>query len=196
MTLRRPTTLVVLLLAFALALLGWSTAADAARVKPTTGVAINHSSVKVGSAAVIRGKVSPNQHGHRVSLQLRKGSSWKTVKRSTLNGSSRYKFTVRPTSTGTKRYRVKFGATKTARASVSRTVTLRVKARSGGSGGSGGSSGSQCTPGYSPCIPLVSDADCAGGSGDGPYYVDGPVSVTGSDPYDLDRDGDGVGCDS
>src|SRR5215211_5340011 len=53
-----------------------------------------------------------------------------------------------------------------------------------------------CTPGYSPCLPPASDYDCAGGSGDGPKYVDGPVRVTGSDPYDLDRDGDGVGCQS
>ena len=53
-----------------------------------------------------------------------------------------------------------------------------------------------CTPGYSPCLPSASDYDCAGGSGNGPKYVSGPVRVTGSDPYDLDRDGDGTGCDS
>jgi hypothetical protein len=52
-----------------------------------------------------------------------------------------------------------------------------------------------CTPGYSPCIPPGSDVDCAGGSGDGPRYVQGPIRVTGSDPYDLDGDGDGVGCE-
>jgi endonuclease YncB( thermonuclease family) len=50
--------------------------------------------------------------------------------------------------------------------------------------------------GYSPCLPPGSDVDCAGGSGDGPRYVEGPVRVSGSDPYDLDRDGDGTGCDS
>ena len=53
-----------------------------------------------------------------------------------------------------------------------------------------------CTPGYSPCLPPASDYDCAGGTGNGPEYVDGPVRVTGADPYDLDRDGDGVGCQS
>ena len=53
---------------------------------------------------------------------------------------------------------------------------------------------SSCTPGYSPCLPPASDYDCEGGSGDGPKYT-GLVHVTGSDPYDLDRDGDGVGCD-
>ncbi|HKH52937.1 MAG TPA: peptidoglycan-binding domain-containing protein, partial [Mycobacterium sp.] len=53
---------------------------------------------------------------------------------------------------------------------------------------------STCTPGYDPCLPPASDYDCAGGSGNGPAYT-GRVRVTGSDPYDLDRDGDGVGCD-
>ena len=51
-----------------------------------------------------------------------------------------------------------------------------------------------CTPGYSPCLPPASDYDCRGGSGNGPKYT-GPVRVTGSDPYDLDRDGDGKACE-
>jgi hypothetical protein len=53
---------------------------------------------------------------------------------------------------------------------------------------------SNCTPGYSPCLPPAYDYDCRGGSGDGPKYA-GPVRVTGSDPYDLDRDGDGKACE-
>ncbi len=52
-----------------------------------------------------------------------------------------------------------------------------------------------CTPGYDPCIPPGPDVDCAGGSGDGPRYVQGPIRVTGSDPYGLDRDHDGIGCE-
>jgi hypothetical protein len=56
------------------------------------------------------------------------------------------------------------------------------------------SAGDGCTPGYDPCIPPGSDVDCAGGSGNGPRYVKGPVRVTGADPYGLDRDGNGVGC--
>jgi hypothetical protein len=63
-----------------------------------------------------------------------------------------------------------------------------------GSGGSG-SGGAGCTPGYSPCLPPASDYDCAGGGGNGPKYVYGTVSVTGSDPYGLDADHDGIGCD-
>lgn len=54
---------------------------------------------------------------------------------------------------------------------------------------------SNCTPGYSPCLAPASDYDCAGGSGDGPAYT-GFVRVSGSDPYDLDRDGDGLACES
>jgi hypothetical protein len=57
------------------------------------------------------------------------------------------------------------------------------------------SSTGTCTPGYSPCLPPASDYDCAGGSGDGPKYVYGTVRVTGSDPYGLDSDGDGYGCE-
>ena len=48
---------------------------------------------------------------------------------------------------------------------------------------------------YIPVSPPGRDVDCAGGSGNGPRYVEGPVSVSGSDPYDLDSDGDGVGCE-
>lgn len=53
-----------------------------------------------------------------------------------------------------------------------------------------------CDPNYAgACVPIASDVDCAGGSGNGPAYVRGPVQVVGTDIYDLDRDGDGVGCE-
>ncbi|WP_205718440.1 G5 domain-containing protein [Actinomadura sp. WMMA1423] len=55
----------------------------------------------------------------------------------------------------------------------------------------------RCDPNYTgACVPIASDVDCAGGSGDGPGYVAGPVRVVGSDIYDLDRDGDGIACDT
>ena len=53
----------------------------------------------------------------------------------------------------------------------------------------------QCDSNYGGCVPIASDVDCAGGSGNGPAYVSGPVKVIGADIYDLDRDGDGYGCD-
>lgn len=52
-----------------------------------------------------------------------------------------------------------------------------------------------CHPSYSGCLnPNASDYDCAGGSGNGPYYT-GTVQVYGYDEFDLDRDGDGWGCE-
>jgi hypothetical protein len=51
-----------------------------------------------------------------------------------------------------------------------------------------------CTPGYDPCLPPASDYDCEGGSGNGPAYT-GYVTVSGPDIYDLDRDGNGAGCE-
>jgi len=45
------------------------------------------------------------------------------------------------------------------------------------------------------CVPIDSDVDCGGGSGNGPSYVYGTVRVVGSDIYDLDRDGNGYGCE-
>ncbi len=52
-----------------------------------------------------------------------------------------------------------------------------------------------CDPNYSGCVPIASDVDCAGGSGNGPAYVRGPVQVLGRDIYGLDRDNDGIGCE-
>lgn len=55
---------------------------------------------------------------------------------------------------------------------------------------------SDCHGSYSGvCVPMASDVDCAGGSGNGPAYVQGPLQVIGPDVYDLDRDGDGIACD-
>ncbi|KKU20029.1 MAG: G5 domain-containing protein [Candidatus Saccharibacteria bacterium GW2011_GWA2_46_10] len=54
---------------------------------------------------------------------------------------------------------------------------------------------SNCDPNYTGCVPIASDVDCAGGSGNGPAYVSGPISVIGSDIYDLDRDNDGIACE-
>ena len=53
----------------------------------------------------------------------------------------------------------------------------------------------RCDPNYKPCVPIDSDVDCAGGKGNGPSYVAGPVRVVGRDIYRLDADHDGVGCE-
>lgn len=54
-----------------------------------------------------------------------------------------------------------------------------------------------CDPNYADaCVPIASDVDCAGGSGNGPAYFDGVARVVGTDVYDLDRDGDGYACET
>ncbi|GHJ50384.1 hypothetical protein Cs7R123_77260 [Catellatospora sp. TT07R-123] len=53
----------------------------------------------------------------------------------------------------------------------------------------------KCDPNYSGCVPIASDVDCAGGSGNGPAYVQGPVRVIGRDIYGLDNDHDGIACE-
>jgi len=55
-----------------------------------------------------------------------------------------------------------------------------------------------CDPNYKGrCLrPHVSDYDCAGGGGNGPYYVSGPFRVVGTDHYRLDADHDGIACES
>ncbi|HET8604663.1 MAG TPA: hypothetical protein VFM09_12095 [Marmoricola sp.] len=50
--------------------------------------------------------------------------------------------------------------------------------------------GGSCEPGYTPCLPVTADLDCA----DIPDSKK-PVRVSGSDPYRLDADGDGWGCE-
>jgi micrococcal nuclease len=48
-----------------------------------------------------------------------------------------------------------------------------------------------CHPSYTPCLPVVGDLDCA----DVRALGVAPVRVLGSDPYRLDGDGDGLGCE-
>jgi hypothetical protein len=54
-----------------------------------------------------------------------------------------------------------------------------------------------CHPSYrGQCIPsYVWDADCAGGGGNGPAFVQGTVRVVGPDVFLLDEDGDGRACE-
>ena len=48
-----------------------------------------------------------------------------------------------------------------------------------------------CHPSYTPCLPVVGDLDCA----DVRDLGVAPVRVSGSDPYRLDADDDGLGCE-
>ena len=51
--------------------------------------------------------------------------------------------------------------------------------------------GTSCRAGYSPCLPITGDLDCA----DVRALAKAPVLVSGDDPYRLDGDGNGYGCE-
>lgn len=46
----------------------------------------------------------------------------------------------------------------------------------------------ECHPNYEPCLPIVDDLDCPD--------IRIAVQVIGDDPYRLDRDGNGIGCET
>jgi hypothetical protein len=52
----------------------------------------------------------------------------------------------------------------------------------------GGVGGEECSPNYEPCIPVAVDLNCPD--------VGMQVRVIGEDIYNLDRDGNGIGCES
>jgi hypothetical protein len=187
-----------------LALLLLASPAGATSPHAHTRIAINHHVITLGRSAVVHGYVRPGQPNQYVYLQRRVGGTrWISIAKHRLGPRSHFNFTVRPKHTGTRLYRVVDPRTRRGpAASVSARVTLHVHpmpTSTGGGSGSGDSpvtSSGNCTAGYSPCIPVGSDVDCAGGSGNGPRYVSGPVYVTGSDPYGLDADGDGIACEA
>jgi len=55
-----------------------------------------------------------------------------------------------------------------------------------------------CDPAYpDTCLTDgIGDYDCAGGTGNGPNYVTGPITVRYPDPFGLDSDGNGIGCET
>jgi hypothetical protein len=77
------------------------------------------------------------------------------------------------------------------------TLALFLPAALANDGGDGSGTTQSCALDYAGCVPVATDVDCAGGGGDGPAYVQGPVQVKvpGVDPYGLDEDNNGVGCD-
>lgn len=73
-----------------------------------------------------------------------------------------------------------------ATALVATAVGVGIACQNGCSGG-----------GYSPSYASSAgtDYDCAGGPGNGPYFVQGPFRLNGPDIYGLDADHDGIACE-
>ena len=75
-------------------------------------------------------------------------------------------------------------------------VAAGCGATSATAGAEPSAAGKKCHSSYKGrCLKRsASDYDCAGGSGNGPYYT-GRVRVVGPDVFRLDTDGDGLGCE-
>jgi hypothetical protein len=169
------------------------------RASPTTVQLLAASSnIRAGGTVKISGSVSPGLAGHVVYLQRRVAPYvWVSVQHQRLSDRSSFHFAVSGTRAGAFVYRVRQPRVlHQFQAGVSQVVHIRVHAVVHHVAPQPAAPKQQCTPGYSPCVPVAYDVDCAGGSGDGPAYVEGPIYVTGSDPYGLDSDGDGVACES
>ena len=120
------------------------------------------------------------------------GGGWRTVESQNSRPGGSYRISL-PNEAGDYRALVKkldLGSRGTCTRDVSPVDTYTVD---------GGGDGDNCTDGYDPCLVNHggADYDCYGGSGDGPYYTEPGVTytVTGSDPYGLDGDNDGLGCE-
>lgn len=142
---------------------------------------------RVTAAATATGRVTiswsaPSNGGAPITgyvIQRYSGGKWRTV--ATVSASSRSKTFTGLTVGSAYKYRV--AAKNAAGTGGSTALTITAK---------------RCHSAYSgACVPIASDVDCAGGSGNGPAYVRGPVyiRVRGVDPYALDRDRDGVACE-
>jgi hypothetical protein len=156
-----------------------------------------------GSRAPVRVHVAPSHRGFYIHavLQAYKGGHWKTTDKAKfrLNFSSVANLTIRGAVNINFRARLLLPTHADHLGDASRWLYLRFRKKSSGGGGGGGGGGGSCTPGYSPCLVYHggADYDCYGGGGNGPYFTKPGVvyAVTGSDPYGLDADNDGRGCE-
>lgn len=140
------------------------------------------------------------EHRRLVKVQRRSEGNWRTVgmDRTSANGSYRERL---PDREG--KYRSALSGSRLANGDICLGDVSRRRIHNHPdevvSGGGDDGANRNCTSGYSPCLVYHggADYDCAGGSGDGPYYTEPGVvySVTGSDPYGLDADNDGRGCE-
>lgn len=146
--------------------------------------------ITLGQVTYVTGSVSPARATPKVVVQRRVDGRWSDRQSGGVRSDGTFKIGIRPSQPGIYALRVRSNGGSV----LSNVVYLRVR--------SGAATtiptpalGGACDPNYSGCVPIASDVDCAGGSGNGPEYVEGPVTVVGSDIYGLDTNDNGVGCE-
>jgi rare lipoprotein A len=83
----------------------------------------------LGQRVLVRGTVSPNAAGHRVRLQVRSGSGWKSVARATTGKGGAYRLRYTPTRAAALNARVLFLGDATSRSSQRTVGTVNVYRR-------------------------------------------------------------------
>ena len=155
-------------------------------------LSLSGSLIASGTVRVVDGTQDCEAH-RKVLIQKRgDGGGWQTLESQSSHPNGTYRMTL-PDVDGAYRAFVKKlelgGSLGTCTSAVSRVVTNSPPPPPP----------SNCTSGYSPCLVYHggADYDCYGGGGNGPYYTAPGVTyrVTGSDPYGLDGDNDGYGCE-
>ena len=101
-------------------------AADSVAAHYRVAASLQPSTVLVGRAASVTGKVRPQAPGSTVKLQVQVDGAWHTVTTATLNDRSRYTATYLPPAAGTYQLRVRKPAGDGYRRGTSTLLTLTV----------------------------------------------------------------------
>lgn len=154
---------------------------------PKAGATLSASKARYGAhswkiTSTLRGSL---HSGKRIYLQRWTGRSWIRTGHSCVTGAHGHCSVTAAQSSSANNgrwYRLRYVGSSMKKAASSGRFHITKR---------GTTTSSRCEPGYSPCLPVVSDLDCNQISA-----ADKPVRVTGSDPYRLDADHDGWGCES
>jgi hypothetical protein len=99
---------------------------NTAKTKVTVKADAKNNKVKISQKVRINGKATPAASGAKVTLEVRKGSKWTTVKSRNLAASGEFRFGAKPERLGNLRYRVTISETNSTVASKSNTVKVLV----------------------------------------------------------------------
>jgi Zn-dependent metalloprotease len=104
---RRETSFRVLFPARSTVLMGSLGPTEPVRVRVRVGGSFTDPDIRRGQATVFRGTVAPDRSGARAALQQRFDGKWRTVDRTRISASDRYRFEVRPRSRRDRDWRVR-----------------------------------------------------------------------------------------
>jgi hypothetical protein len=97
-----------------------------AKAKTTVSAAAKRATIHRAQKARFSGHVEPAGTGAKVTLEVKKGGKWTTLKSRTLAASGNFRFGDKPAKLGVNRYRVEVSETNATMAAKSSTVKVRV----------------------------------------------------------------------